>query len=54
MKYEDLYTVDFLNKFSENEKNLIADLEVNIPESFEINLENIIRILGLEVKKSSA
>lgn len=30
---------------------MIADLEVNIPESFEINLENSIRILGLEVKK---
>ena len=52
MKYKEIYAKDFLNKFSENEKNQISELEVNTPESFEINLNNIISILGLEIKKT--
>lgn len=52
MKYKEIYAKDFLNKFSENEKSQISELEVNTPESFEINLNNIISILGLEIKET--
>ena len=50
MKYSEIYSEEFLNKFDEN-KEKIGNLELDIPNNWAIDLNAILDILNIDLKE---
>lgn len=50
MRYREIYTDDFLDRFGHNKERL-GNLELNVPDDWAIDLDAVLGILDIDIKE---